>query len=65
MVPIDKNLIEINMLNKKEKRWLNSYHKKVFNNIRGFMNKLEMVELKSLFSYLNFIPFSFLKDFYI
>ena len=46
MVPIDKNLIEINMLNKKEKRWLNSYHKKVFNNIRGFMNKLEMVELK-------------------
>ena len=30
MVPIDKNLIEINMLNKKEKRWLNSYHKKSF-----------------------------------
>ena len=46
MTPIDKNLIDKNMLNEKEKRWLNNYHKKVFNNIKSFMNKFEIIELK-------------------
>ena len=46
MTPIDKNLIDKNILNEKEKRWLNNYHKKVFNNIKSFMNKFEIIELK-------------------
>ena len=28
--PIDKDLIDIKILNKDEKNWLNEYHKKVF-----------------------------------
>ena len=29
MAPIDKDLIDKDFLNKKEKRWLNNYHDKV------------------------------------
>ena len=32
LVPIDRRLIEIDQLNKQELDWLNSYHKKVFEN---------------------------------
>ena len=32
MTPIDKELIEFGLLNKKERNWLNSYHKKYFLN---------------------------------
>ena len=46
MVPIDKELININMLNKIEKIWLNQYHKKVFINLKGSMNTSEMEDLK-------------------
>ena len=46
MVPIDKELININLLNKIEKIWLNQYHKKVFNNLKGSMNSSEMEDLK-------------------
>tara|TARA_Y100000591_G_scaffold272883_1_gene248584 strand:- start:10115 stop:11833 length:1719 start_codon:yes stop_codon:yes gene_type:complete len=46
MVPIDKDLIDKNLLNKDEKNWLNSYHKKVYNNLKSSMNKLEIKELK-------------------
>ena len=46
MVPIDKELININMLNKNEKIWLNQYHKKVFINLKGSMNTSEMEDLK-------------------
>ncbi len=46
MVPIDKDLIDIDILNKKEKKWLNDYHYKVFNNLKSNMNKLEVLELK-------------------
>ena len=46
MAPIDKELIDIKILNKKEKNWLNNYHKKVFNNLKRFMNKPETLELK-------------------
>ena len=31
LVPIDKELINKNILNKTEKKWLNDYHNKVFN----------------------------------
>ena len=46
MAPIDKNLIDQKILSKNEKIWLNSYHKKVFNNLKSFMNKSEFIELK-------------------
>ena len=46
MAPIDKDLIDKNFLNKNEKRWLNNYHKKVFNNLKGSMNRFEINELK-------------------
>ena len=46
MAPIDKDLIDVNILNKEEKSWLNSYHKMVFKNLKGTMNKNEIVELK-------------------
>ena len=45
MAPIDKTLIDIKMLNKVEKKWLNNYHKKVFDNLKKFMNKSEILEL--------------------
>ena len=46
MAPIDKELIDLNILNKTEIYWLNNYHKKVFNKLQKFMNKTELVELK-------------------
>ena len=46
MAPIDKNLIIESMLNKTEKRWLNNYHKKVFNNLKSAMSKSELNDLK-------------------
>ena len=47
LVPIDKSLIEKKLLNKNEIDWLNKYHNKVFNNLKKFMNKLELIELKN------------------
>ncbi len=46
MVPIDKDLIEISLLNKNEKDWINKYHKRVLMNLRKFMNKKEATQLK-------------------
>ena len=46
MAPIDKELIDKKILNKNEKSWLNNYHKNVFNNLKKFMNKTEILELK-------------------
>ena len=46
MVPIDKDLLDLAILNKKEKDWLNSYHKKVFTKLKKMMSKLEIFELK-------------------
>ena len=46
MAPIDKELINFKILNKHEKSWLNKYHKKVFDNLRKFMNKTEFLELR-------------------
>ena len=46
MAPIEKDLIDIKILNEHEKKWINSYHKKVFNNLKIFMNKIEMLELR-------------------
>tara|TARA_B100000767_G_scaffold271581_1_gene297496 strand:+ start:878 stop:1747 length:870 start_codon:yes stop_codon:yes gene_type:complete len=46
MAPIDKDFIDQSILNKNEIRWLNNYHKSVFTNLKGFMNKIEISELK-------------------
>jgi Xaa-Pro aminopeptidase len=46
LVPIDKDLINKNLLSNNEKKWINSYHKKVFNNLKPKMNKLELKELR-------------------
>ncbi len=45
MAPIDKDLINSKILNTKEKNWINNYHKKVFSNLKKFMNKVEILEL--------------------
>ena len=34
MAPIDKDLIDKSILTKKEVQWINSYHKKVFANLK-------------------------------
>jgi Xaa-Pro aminopeptidase len=47
MAPIDKDLIDQQILNKNEKNWLNDYHKKVFNNLKKFMSKKEVLELRN------------------
>ncbi len=46
MAPIDKELIDTSLLKYNEKKWINSYHKKVFNSLKNKMNKLELVDLK-------------------
>tara|TARA_B100000900_G_scaffold339828_1_gene302436 strand:+ start:108 stop:1826 length:1719 start_codon:yes stop_codon:yes gene_type:complete len=46
MAPIDKDLIIIDNLNKREKEWLNNYHKNVFRKLKNSMNKIEASELK-------------------
>ncbi|OUX54361.1 MAG: Xaa-Pro aminopeptidase [Pelagibacteraceae bacterium TMED287] len=46
MAPIDKSLIEKNLLSKTEINWLNIYHAKVFKNLKKFMNKKEIIDLK-------------------
>ncbi len=46
MAPIDKSLINKNILKKDEIYWLNNYHQKVFNNLKKFMNKSELSDLK-------------------
>ena len=46
-VPIDKTLIEKDLLNEKEVTWLNQYHKNVFKNLKKYMNKNELKFLKN------------------
>ena len=41
MAPIDKDLIDIKNILIKKKKWLNNYHKKVFKNLKNFMNKMK------------------------
>ena len=44
--PIDKNLIIKELLNKKEIFWLNQYHKIVFQKLKKYMNKNELINLR-------------------
>ena len=45
LAPMDKNLIEKKILNKKEKEWLNKYHNKVKKSLSKFMNIEERAKL--------------------
>ena len=55
MVPIDKSLIATELLKKNEINWINNYHKNVFVNLKKFMNKTELLDLKTrLFKDLEF-----------
>ena len=46
MAPIEKELINKKILNDNEKKWLNSYHNKVFRILKKSMNKSEIQDLK-------------------
>ena len=46
MAPIDKDLIIRESLNRKEREWLNNYHRSVFKNLRKSMNKIQTLELQ-------------------
>ncbi len=46
LVPIEKELINRNLLNKDERKWLNQYHSKVYKSINKFMTKNEVKDLK-------------------
>jgi Xaa-Pro aminopeptidase len=46
LVPIEKSLVEKKLLTSFEKQWLNAYHQRVFRNLKKFMNKLELTQLK-------------------
>ena len=44
--PIDKTLIDLNLMNTKEKKWLNDYHQEVCRSLSPFLNKDEVKWLK-------------------
>ena len=46
MAPIDKSLVNKNILKKDEINWLNNYHRNVFNKLKRFMNRSELLDLK-------------------
>ena len=46
MVPIDKDLIDVSLLDNNERKWINKYHEKVFNNLKYAMNTTEILELR-------------------
>ena len=47
-MPIDKELINFNMLNKQEKKYLKDYHQQVYKKLSGYLNLNERIWLKSL-----------------
>ncbi len=50
LAPIEKDLINFKMLNNKEKKYLEFYHKKVYLHLRKFLNHKEKIWLKSVIS---------------
>jgi Xaa-Pro aminopeptidase len=46
LAPIDKSLIDRNLLTIPEIHWLNKYHQKVFKNLKVFMNNSELIQLR-------------------
>ena len=47
LAPIEKDLINFKILNNKEKKYLNKYHKKVYMTLNPYLNKAEKTWLKS------------------
>jgi len=47
-VPIEKDLINFDLLNNSEKNYLKNYHSLVFKKLRKFLNKNEVIWLKNL-----------------
>ena len=47
MAPIDKNLINFDLLTKKEFNYLNDYNKKIYQNLNPYLKKKEKNWLKS------------------
>ena len=46
LVPIDKTLINKYLLTKDEETWINTYHKQVFNTLKKYLTKQELIWLK-------------------
>ena len=46
-VPIDKTLVQKELLNENEIKWLNNYHFNVYRNLKNYMNKTELIDLKN------------------
>ena len=44
--PIDRNLIEKKLMSSKEIHWLNNYHKEVYQKLKRYMNKNELIFLR-------------------
>ncbi|EHL19655.1 hypothetical protein HMPREF9628_01344 [Peptoanaerobacter stomatis] len=44
LVPIDLDLVDVDLLNSQEKLWLNNYHKRVFDEISPFIEDKELKE---------------------
>ncbi len=50
LAPIDKSLVNKSLMNGAEVKWLNNYHRKVYNKLKEYMNQKELVYLKSVCS---------------
>ena len=50
LAPIEQNLINFKLLNNKEKKYLNEYHKKIYMTLNPYLNKAEKTWLKSFIS---------------
>ena len=50
LAPIDKSLIQKELMNKSEINWLNNYHSNVYYNLKKYMDKTELIELKNFCS---------------
>ena len=50
LVPYDKNLINKNLLSRLEIKYLNNYHKEVFEKLNSFLNLKELSFLKKICS---------------
>ena len=48
LVPLDKKLIDVDLLSESEKCWINAYHKKVFKKIGSFLNYSSKQWLKEI-----------------
>ena len=48
LVPIDKRLIELSLLDGRERQWLNQYHQRVLQTLSGYLEKAEQAWLREV-----------------